>query len=284
MAPAEAGGARATNPNGPGTQRTRERSVMTRASMTRRIVWLILAVTGLALGVWPAIAQQSTTTPPEPPKQEEEPFWAVGRPKSGAGAQMAPVPAFPIPTPADKLPLSKIKVPPGFKVEIYAAEVFDARGLRQGDKGTVFVSSLFGAGKIYALVDKNGKREVKVIAEKLMLPNGIEFHKGSLYVATPKTITRYDGTRTSSTIRLPPSRSTTSFPVTCRTGGSSSRSGPTANSTCPSALPATSASPIPRPTRRSAASTSTAAARRSWPAGSATRWASTSIPRRANST
>ena len=25
-----------------------------------------------------------------------------------------------------------------------------------------------------------------------MLPNGIEFHKGSLYVATPKDITRYD--------------------------------------------------------------------------------------------
>ena len=72
---------------------------MTRASMTRRILWLILGVSGLALGVWPAIAQQSTTTPAEPPKQEEEPFWAVGRPKSGAGAQMAPVPAFPIPTP-----------------------------------------------------------------------------------------------------------------------------------------------------------------------------------------
>ena len=31
-----------------------------------------------------------------------------------------------------------------------------------------------------------------MIAEKLMLPNGIEFHKGSLYVATPKDITRYD--------------------------------------------------------------------------------------------
>ena len=163
------------------------------ASTTRRIVWSIVAVTGLALGVWPAIAQQTTTPPAEPPKQEEEPFWAIGRPKSGAGAQMAPVPAFPIPTPADKLPIAKMKVPPGFKVEIFAAEVFDARGLRQGDRGTVFVSSLFGAGKIYALVDRGGKREVKVIAEKLMLPNGIEFHKGSLYVATPKAITRYDG-------------------------------------------------------------------------------------------
>ena len=35
-------------------------------------------------------------------------------------------------------------------------------------------------------------REVKTIAEKLQLPNGIEYHKGSLYVATPKEITRYD--------------------------------------------------------------------------------------------
>ena len=70
------------------------------------------------------------------------PFWAVGKPKSGPGDAMAPVPAFPIPTPADKLPIAKMKVPPGFKVEVYAANVLDARGLRQGDKGTVFVSSL----------------------------------------------------------------------------------------------------------------------------------------------
>ena len=33
---------------------------------------------------------------------------------------------------------------------------------------------------------------MKTILEKMELPNGIEFHKGSLYVATPKAITRYD--------------------------------------------------------------------------------------------
>lgn len=69
------------------------------------------------------------------------PFWAVGRPKTGPGAAMAPVPPFPIATPADKLPIAKMKVPAGFKVEVYAANVLDARGLRQGDKGTVFVST-----------------------------------------------------------------------------------------------------------------------------------------------
>ena len=143
-----------------------------------------------------AFAQDKPAAKPEAPKPkpaaEEEPFWAAGRPKTDAAMKMAPVAAHPIPTAADKLPVSKIKLPPGFKVEVWASNILDARGMRQGDKGTVFVSSLFVAGKIYAVVDKGGKREVKTIAEKLFLPNGIEFHKGALYVATPKDITRYD--------------------------------------------------------------------------------------------
>jgi len=122
----------------------------------------------------------------------EEPFWAKGRPKTDTAMKMAPVPAYPIATPADQLPIAKMKLPPGFKAEVWASNILDARGLRQGDRGTVFVSSLFVAGKIYAVVDKGDSREVKTIAEKLFLPNGIEFVKGSLYVATPKDITRYD--------------------------------------------------------------------------------------------
>lgn len=134
----------------------------------------------------------AATQAADPPKKEEVPFWAIGMPKNDTASKMAPIPSFPIPTAADKLPVNKIKLPPGFKAEVWASGILDARGLRQGDKGTVFVSSLFVAGKIYAVQDKGGKREVKTIAEKLFLPNGIEFHKGSLYVATPKDITRYD--------------------------------------------------------------------------------------------
>jgi len=123
-------------------------------------------------------------------KKEEEPFWAKGKPKEGPGAKMAPVAAPPIPVAADKLP--KLKAPAGFKVEVYQSGVLDARGLRRGDKGTIFVSSLFVAGKIYAITEKDGKREVKTILSGLELPSGIEFRKGALYVATPKQITRYD--------------------------------------------------------------------------------------------
>jgi glucose/arabinose dehydrogenase len=122
-------------------------------------------------------------------KKEEEPFWAKGRPKGDVTGKMAPVAAPPIPTPADKLPV--LKAPAGFKVEVYQSGILDARGLRRGDKGTVFVSSLFVAGKVYAITG-GAKREVKTILSGLELANGIEFRAGSLYVATPKQITRYD--------------------------------------------------------------------------------------------
>lgn len=154
---------------------------MNRNLKTRVLVSVVCA--GLFAAALPAAAQD---------KKEEVPFWAIGRPESGPGNKLAPVPAFPLPTAADKLPVKKIKLPPGFKAEVWQAGILDARGMRLGDKGTVFVSSLFVAGKIYAVTSKGGKREVKTIAEKLFLPNGIEFHKGSLYVATPKDLTRYD--------------------------------------------------------------------------------------------
>ena len=97
-----------------------------------------------------------------------------------------------MPTAADKLP--QLKVPAGFKVEVFHSGILDARAIRRGDKGTIFVSSLFVAGKIYALVEKEkGKRELKTVLSGLELPSGIEFHKGALYAATPKKIMRYDG-------------------------------------------------------------------------------------------
>ena len=126
--------------------------------------------------------------------QEPEPGWAKGRPKTDLAMKMAPVPAFPIPTAADQLPTKKFKLPPGFKVETWASGVLDAREMRQGDKGNIFVSTLFVANKVYALPEKavGGKREPKVIIDKTEQATGIEFHKGSLFFATNKKIVRYD--------------------------------------------------------------------------------------------
>jgi glucose/arabinose dehydrogenase len=150
----------------------------TKRSLPLELAW---AIGACLVAATVALAQE---------KKEEEPFWAVGRPKGEVTAKMAPVAALPVPTPAAQLP--KLTAPPGFKVEVYQSGILDARGLRRGDKGTVFVSSLFVAGKIYAVTGEPGNRVTKTILSGLELPNGIEFNKGSLYVATPKQITRYD--------------------------------------------------------------------------------------------
>ena len=126
--------------------------------------------------------------------EEPTPGWAKDRPKTETAMKLAPVPAFPIPTAIEDLPTKKFKLPPGFKVETWASGVLDARDLRLGDKGNVFVSTLFVGNKVYVLPEKavDGKRVPKVIIDKTPYPTGIEFYKGSLFFATNKKIVRYD--------------------------------------------------------------------------------------------
>jgi glucose/arabinose dehydrogenase len=115
----------------------------------------------------------------------------LGRPDTDAAKKLAPIAPPPLPTAADKLPLDKLKVKAGFKIELYASPVPNARTLRQGDKGTVFVSSRL-QDKVHAIVDKDGKREIKVIASGLHRPNGIALHKGTLYIAELQQISKID--------------------------------------------------------------------------------------------
>jgi glucose/arabinose dehydrogenase len=115
----------------------------------------------------------------------------LGRPDTEAAKKLAPVAPPPIPTPADQLPTAKLKAPPGFKIELYASGVDNVRTLRVGEKGTVFASSRI-KDKIHAIVEKNGKREVKIIAAGLHRPNGIVLHNGTLYIAELSQISKID--------------------------------------------------------------------------------------------
>ncbi|MBS0447178.1 MAG: PQQ-dependent sugar dehydrogenase [Proteobacteria bacterium] len=126
--------------------------------------------------------------------EDPEPGWAKGRPKTDVAMKMAPVPAFPIPTAPDQLPTKKLKLPPGFRVETWASGILDARDLRQGPDGKIFVSTLFVGNKVYVLPEKatDGKREPVVVIDKTEQATGIDYYKGSLYFATNKKIVRYD--------------------------------------------------------------------------------------------
>jgi glucose/arabinose dehydrogenase len=60
-----------------------------------------------------------------------------------------------------------------------------------GQQGTVFVGTRL-VGNVYAVVDRNGRREVKTIASGLHRPNGVAFKDGALYVAELSRVLRFD--------------------------------------------------------------------------------------------
>jgi glucose/arabinose dehydrogenase len=105
--------------------------------------------------------------------------------------RLAPIPPPSAPTAVDKLPVDKLKVIKGFKIEVYMSGIGDARSLRQGDKGTVFVSTR-RRDEVYAIADHNGKRELKRIATGLHRPNGIAFKDGTLYIAELSKISKIE--------------------------------------------------------------------------------------------
>jgi glucose/arabinose dehydrogenase len=98
------------------------------------------------------------------------------------------------PAAAHALPLERIRLPPGFHIDLYADKVHDARSLALGAQGTVFVGTR-RLGKVYALVDskkQNRADKVLTIATGLEMPNGVAFKDGALYVAEVSRVLRYD--------------------------------------------------------------------------------------------
>ena len=91
------------------------------------------------------------------------------------------------------LNLDKIILPKGFKIAVFA-HVPNARSLCLGARGTVFVGNR-DEDKVYAVVDidKDGKADsVYTLARNLVMPNGVAFKDGSLYVAALSRILRFD--------------------------------------------------------------------------------------------
>ena len=93
--------------------------------------------------------------------------------------------SYPMASEFDEL-LKKISLPDGFKIDVYASGVENARSMTISPSGTVFVGNR-KADNVFALIDsdKDGKVDKKyLITDKLTnMPNGVVFHNGNLYVA-----------------------------------------------------------------------------------------------------
>ena len=121
-------------------------------------------------------------------------FSALDKSKPGSQKQdtnLRPHPTPPTAADAAKLPVDKIKLPAGFKAEVWSSGHPGARTMVQGPKGTIFMGTRV-IGRVYAITEKDGKREAKVLLQGLTQPNGLAIKDGALYVFAINKVFRYD--------------------------------------------------------------------------------------------
>ena len=95
---------------------------------------------------------------------------------------------------SQSLPLNTIKLPSGFKIDVFA-EVPDARSMAVSPSGIVYVGNK-DKDKVYAVKDTDGDNKADkkwVIASGLNMPNGVAFHEGDLYIAEVSRILKIEG-------------------------------------------------------------------------------------------
>ncbi|MBP9855633.1 MAG: sorbosone dehydrogenase family protein [Candidatus Omnitrophica bacterium] len=96
---------------------------------------------------------------------------------------------------AQTYPLENIQLPQGFKIELYAKGIPNARSLALGDNNTVFVGNRKD-GKVYILTDRNQDYKVDKIFTLTDIfetpPNGVAYKDGSLYIGEIGRVLRID--------------------------------------------------------------------------------------------
>jgi len=148
----------------------------------KKSVLTIAAASVLAMSVEAALAQDK----PKPP-----PAWQQGKPAAMADSKLAPVPGKMTETPASEIPIDKLKLPKGFKAEIWATGLVGARAMTLNDDQTKMWVGTRGIGRVYEVTNEGDKRTVKVLAEKLTQPTSV-YAKGALYVFAIDKVLRYD--------------------------------------------------------------------------------------------
>jgi len=131
----------------------------------------------ILLGTWIGISLMTFSCTYYPSEKEEK---------------TTPNAAIPVSTTAG-LPLPRIKWPDGFKIDLFATDVKNARSMVRGDQGTIFVGTR-KAKRVYALQDTDGDMKIDkqyLIADGLNMPNGVAFKDGALYVAEVNRILKF---------------------------------------------------------------------------------------------
>ncbi|HUX93848.1 MAG TPA: PQQ-dependent sugar dehydrogenase [Ignavibacteriaceae bacterium] len=85
-----------------------------------------------------------------------------------------------------------IKLPPHFKIEVYAKGIKGARSMTLSPAGVLYIGTRIGS--VYAVLASkkdNKADEIITIAKDLNMPNGVAFRNGTLYVAEINRVIKF---------------------------------------------------------------------------------------------
>jgi glucose/arabinose dehydrogenase len=157
--------------------------------MVKNIALLASLLAGLLAGCAtpqaPTQAAAASAAAPPPPA------WQQGRPAAMADSRLSPHAAKLTATAAADVPLNKLKLPPGFKIEVWSAGTPGVRAMSRGDSGKIYAGTR-PLGRVYEITDNGKERSSRVVVDKLNQPAAV-IHKGSLYVMAIDKVLRFDG-------------------------------------------------------------------------------------------
>ncbi len=119
------------------------------------------------------------------------PAWQQGRSADMAASPLAPHAGKLTATPASEIPVQNLRLPPGFKAEIWSSGTPGVRAMARAPGGKVYVGTR-GLGRVYEISDSSGVRTSRTVVDRLNQP-AVAFHNGSLYVMAIDKVLRYDG-------------------------------------------------------------------------------------------
>ena len=121
----------------------------------------------------------------------QQPAWKQGMPESMANSTLAPLAAKLTATKAADIDLSRLKLPAGFKIEVWADSVPGVRALAQADNGK-FYAGTRPLGRVYEITDAGGQRSARVLVDKLDQP-AVAYKDGNLIVMAVDKVLLYKG-------------------------------------------------------------------------------------------
>ena len=125
--------------------------------------------------------------------EPKPPVGGKGKPAAMAESPLKPHPGKMTETPANEIPVSRLKVPSGFKVELWASGLPGGRAMALGDSGKKVYLGTRIMGRVYEVTDAGNKRTVRVVVDKLTQPAGVAFKDGALYVMAIDRVLRFEG-------------------------------------------------------------------------------------------